>query len=83
MSFIPIVIRALAFAVRMLLKAVSFLRLGLPLLYCFTVSFFLRGWIARNPRLSMGILYALLGYTALSWAAALVRKLARGRETDG
>lgn len=75
MFMISIVLCALVFVVGILFRVAGALRLSVPLLYCFIVAFFLPGWSTRNPELSMGILYGLIGLVVLSWVITLIRKI--------
>lgn len=51
------------------------LRLGVPMLYIVLALTVFHDWTRANPELADGILFALVGLVALSWAVTAVRKL--------
>ena len=63
------------FLIGILFRIAGTLRLSVPLLYALVVAFFFPGWSTRNPELSMGILYGLIGLCVLSWIVTLIRKI--------
>ena len=63
------------FLIGILFRIAGTLRLSVPLLYALVVAFFFPGWSTRNPVLSMGILYGLIGLCVLSWIVSLIRKI--------
>lgn len=79
MFMISIVLCVFVFVVGILFRVAGALRLSVPLLYCFIVAFFMPGWSTRNPELSMGILYGLIGLVVLSWVITLIRKIGEYR----
>ncbi|MEG2367535.1 MAG: hypothetical protein RSB53_05400 [Oscillospiraceae bacterium] len=60
----------------LLLKLLVKLRLGLVLLYIVLANTLLLDWVSGNAQLSDGILFALVGVTALSWLVTLYQKVA-------
>ena len=76
---ISVVLCVFVFVVGILFRVAGALRLSVPLLYCFIVAFFMPGWSTRNPELSMGILYGLIGLVVLSWVITLIRKIGEYR----
>ena len=79
MFMISIVLCALVFVVGILFRVAGALRLSVPMMYCFIVAFFMPGWSTRNPELSMGILYGLIGLVVFSWVITLIRKIQEHR----
>ena len=75
MFMISILLCAFVFVVGILFRVAGALRLGVPVMYCFIVAFFLPGWSTRNPELCYGILYGLIGLCVLSWIVTLIRKI--------
>ena len=67
------------FLIGILFRIAGTLRLSVPLLYALVVAFFFPGWSTRNPVLSMGILYGLIGLCVLSWTVSLIRKVREHR----
>ena len=58
-----------------LIRAVSALRLAIPLLYALMVPVLFRDWYDTHEALGDGIFFALLGLVALSWIITIVRKI--------
>jgi len=79
MYMILIVSCAALFLIGILFRIAGTLRLSVPLLYALVVAFFFPGWSTRNPALSMGILYGLIGLCVLSWIVSLIRKIREHR----
>ncbi len=79
MYMILIVSCVALFLIGILFRIAGTLRLSVPLLYAFVVAFFFPGWSTRNPELSMGILYGLIGLCVLSWIVSLIRKIREHR----
>ena len=75
MFSVSIIVCLAGFVLGLLFRLAALLRMGLPLLYTLVVAFFLPGWSTRNPELSMGILYGLIGLTVLSWIISGIRKI--------
>ena len=75
MFMISILLCVFVFVVGILFRVAGALRLGVPVMYCFIVAFFLPGWSTRNPELCYGILYGLIGLCVLSWIVTLIRKI--------
>ena len=59
----------------LLLRAISFLRLTIPLGYAIVVSLCFGEWYHAREALGDGIFFALLGVVAFSWIASIVRKI--------
>ena len=59
----------------LLLRLALKLRLGLPLLYSLLMLTVFHGWYQAHAALADGILFAMVGIVALSWVAALARRL--------
>ena len=59
----------------LLLRAISFLRLTIPLGYAILVSLCFGEWYRAHEALGDGIFFALLGLVALSWIVSIVRKI--------
>ena len=59
----------------LLLRAISLLRLALPLGYAIVVSLCFGEWYHAHEALGDGIFFALLGLVALSWIVSIVRKI--------
>ena len=79
MYMILIVSCVALFLIGILFRIVGTLRLSVPLLYALVVAFFFPGWSTRNPALSMGIFYGLIGLCVLSWIVSLIRKIREHR----
>lgn len=75
MYMILIVSCVALFLIGILFRIAGTLRLSVPLLYALVVAFFFPGWSTRNPALSMGILYGLIGLCVLSWIVSLIQKI--------
>lgn len=60
----------------LLLRLALKLRLGIPLLYSLLMLTVFHGWYQAHAALADGILFAMVGAAALSWAVTLARKLA-------
>ena len=60
----------------LLLRLALQLRLGVPLLYSILMLTVFHGWYQAHAALADGILFAMVGLAALSWAVTLVRKIA-------
>ena len=75
MYMILIVSCVVLFLIGILFRIAGTLRLSVPLLYALVVAFFFPGWSTRNPVLSMGILYGLIGLCVLSWIVSFIRKI--------
>ena len=67
------------FLIGILFRIAGTLRLSVPLLYALVVAFFFPGGSTRNPVLSMGILYGLIGLCVMSWIVSLIRKIREHR----
>lgn len=59
----------------LLLRAISLLRLTIPLGYAIVVSLCFGEWYRAHEALGDGIFFALLGLVALSWIVSIVRKI--------
>ena len=59
----------------LLLQLALKLRLGLPLLYSLLMLTVFHGWYQAHAALADGILFAMVGIAALSWAVTLARRL--------
>ena len=59
----------------LLLRALSLLRLTIPLGYAIVVSLCFGEWYHAHEALGDGIFFALLGMVALSWIVSIVRKI--------
>lgn len=59
----------------LLLRAISLLRLTIPLGYAVVVSLCFGEWYHTHEALGDGIFFALLGMVALSWIVSIVRKI--------
>ena len=59
----------------LLLRAISLLRLTIPLGYAIVVSLCFGEWYHAHEVLGDGIFFALLGVVALSWVISIVRKI--------
>lgn len=59
----------------LLLRLALKLRLGVPLLYSVLMLTIFHGWYQANAALADGILFAMVGVAALSWAVTLARRL--------
>lgn len=59
----------------LLLRLALKLRLGLPLLYSLLMLTVFHGWYQAHAALADGILFAMVGIVALSWAVTLARRL--------
>lgn len=59
----------------LLLRAISFLRLTIPLGYAIVVSLCFGEWYHAHEALGDGIFFALLGLVALSWIVSIMRKI--------
>ncbi len=59
----------------LLLRLALKLRLGLPLLYSLLMLTVFHGWYQAHAALADGILFAMVGIAALSWAVTLARRL--------
>ena len=59
----------------LLLRLALKLRLGLPMLYILLMLTIFHGWYQANAALADGILFAMVGVAALSWAVTLARRL--------
>ena len=59
----------------LLLRAISFLRLAIPLGYAVVVSLCFGEWYHAHEALGDGIFFALLGMVALSWVISIARKI--------
>ena len=62
-----------------LFRLASALRLTIPLLYALAVPTLFSDWYHSHQALAEGLWWALLGLSLLSWAASLLRELARHR----
>lgn len=51
------------------------LRLGVPMLYVVLALTLFHNWIRANPALADGVLFALVGMSALSWVVTGIRKV--------
>ena len=59
----------------LLLRAISLLRLTIPLGYALVVSLCFGEWYHAHEALGDGIFFALLGLVALSWIVSIMRKI--------
>lgn len=59
----------------LLLRAISLLRLTIPLGYAVVVSLCFGEWYHAHEALGDGIFFALLGLVALSWIVSIMRKI--------
>lgn len=59
----------------LLLRALSLLRLTIPLGYAIVVSLCFGEWYHAHEALGDGIFFALLGLVALSWIVSIMRKI--------
>ena len=59
----------------LLLRAISLLRLTIPLDYAVVVSLCFWEWYHTHEALGDGIFFALLGMVALSWMISIVRRI--------
>ena len=59
----------------LLLRAISFLRLTIPLGYAIVVSLCFGEWYHAHEVLGDSIFFVLLGMVALSWVISIVRKI--------
>ncbi len=59
----------------LLLRAISFLRLTIPLGYAIVLSLCFGEWYHAHEALGDGIFFALLGLVALSWIVSIMRKI--------
>lgn len=59
----------------LLLRAISLLRLAIPLGYAVIVSLCFGEWYHAHEALGDGIFFALLGMVALSWVISIVRRI--------
>ena len=59
----------------LLLRAISLLRLTIPLGYAIVVSLCFGEWYHAHEALGDGIFFALLGLVALSWIVSIMRKI--------
>lgn len=59
----------------LLLRLALKLRLGIPLLYSVLMLTAFHGWYQAHTALADGVLFALVGIAALSWAVTAGRKL--------
>lgn len=59
----------------LLLRLALKLRLGIPLLYSLLMLTVFHGWYQAHAALADGILFAMVGVAALSWAVTLARRL--------
>ena len=62
-------------AFALLLRAISLLRLTIPLGYAVVVSLCFGEWYHAHGALGDGIFFALLGLVALSWVISIVREI--------
>ena len=62
----------------LLLRAISFLRLTIPLGYAIVVSLCFGEWYHAHEVLGDSIFFVLLGMVAISWVISIVRKSGRG-----
>ena len=70
-----LILSLLGFVFGIVIRIAGVLRLGIPLMYTLTVAVFFPSWSHDHPLLSMGILYALLVCSLISWIVTIVRKL--------
>ena len=59
----------------LLLRAISFLRLAIPLGYAVVVSLCFGEWYHAHEVLGDSIFFVLLGMVAISWVISIVRKI--------
>ena len=59
----------------LLLRAISLLRLTIPLGYAVVVSLCFGEWYHAHETLGDGVFFALLGMVALSWIVSIMRKI--------
>ena len=59
----------------LLLRAISLLRLTIPLGYAIVVSLRFGEWYHAHEALGDGIFFALLGLVALSWIVSIMREI--------
>ena len=59
----------------LLLRAISLLRLAIPLGYAIVVSLCFGEWYHAHEVLGDSIFFVLLGLVALSWIVSIVRKI--------
>ena len=59
----------------LLLRAISLLRLTIPLGYAVVVSLYFGEWYHDHEALGDGIFFALLGVVVLSWVISIARKI--------
>ena len=62
-------------AFALLLRAISLLRLTIPLGYAVVISLCFGEWYHAHEALGDGIFFALLGMVALSWIVSIMRKI--------
>ena len=76
---LSVVLRVVILLLSVLFRLAAAFRLTIPLLYALTVPTLFSGWYHSHQALAEGLLWALLGLSLLSWAASLLRELARHR----
>lgn len=59
----------------LILRALSLLRLTIPLLYALLLPILCPEWYETHEALGNGIFFGLLGLVALSWFFSLIRKV--------
>lgn len=62
-------------AIALLLRTISLLRLTIPLGYAVVVSLCFGEWYHTHEALGDSIFFALLGLVALSWVISIARKI--------
>ena len=62
-------------AFALLLRAISLIRLTIPLGYAVVISLCFGEWYHAHEALGDGIFFALLGMVALSWIVSIMRKI--------
>lgn len=80
-------ITILLFLLSLIFKVAGKLRLTMPVIYFLLISTVLNKWAAANEKLSLAILFGLVGLTLISWLFSLKnvisdRRYARALEAD-
>lgn len=73
-AFLKLIITTSLMVLSILFKLAGKLRLTLPLLYFLLIATVLNSWASRHETLALGILFALLGLSLLSWIVTLKNK---------
>lgn len=80
MLYTSIFLFLLMLAINFIFKIASVFRLGVPLLYVLLVGALFPNFVQKHEMLTTLIFLALLGLVALSWVAAIRRKIRHRRE---